>query len=263
MPSCASFVAAAHGQARNEPVRASCSREMRLTLLDAFELSAGGTAVNLPMSAQRLLAFVALHERPILRQYVAGSLWLDTSDDRAGANLRSTLWRLRRAGCDSVEATSSRLRLAPGVVVDIRETVSLARRVLDNSMNDEDPGLAGMLLSGDLLPDWYEDWVADRAGVAPSATPPRARGPLRTVDSGHEVPGGGRSRTGGCRGRAAPGERSRSTDQGAPSRGKSRRGCPPVLRLPAAPARPPGSGALPADGEPRARADRQRRWRTE
>lgn len=159
MPSRARFVAAAQGQARDEPPRAGVSCGVRLTLLDAFELRSSGARVDLPMSAQRVLAFLALHEGPILRLYVAGALWLDTSEDRAYANLRSALWRLRRAGCNSVEATSSRLRLAPGVVVDVRQTVALARRVLDDVMEDEDPGLAKVLLAGDLLPDWYEDWV--------------------------------------------------------------------------------------------------------
>jgi DNA-binding SARP family transcriptional activator len=159
MPSRARFVTAAHGQAREEPPRAGPSPGVRLTLLNAFELSRGGASIDLPMSAQRVLAFLALHDGPILRLYVAGNLWLDVSEDRAYASLRSALWRLRRAGCDSVEATNTRLRLAPGVVVDVRQRVALARRVLDGAIEDEEAGLAGDLLAGELLPDWYEDWV--------------------------------------------------------------------------------------------------------
>lgn len=55
-----------------------------LSLLDAFELRCDGEPVSLPPSAQRLLA---LHDRPLLRPYVAGTLWLDTPDERASANL--------------------------------------------------------------------------------------------------------------------------------------------------------------------------------
>src|SRR5882724_10388336 len=97
-----------------------------LALLDSFELRCGGEPVQLPPSAQRLLALVALHERPLLRPYVAGTLWLDTTEDRASANLRSSLWRLNRPGRKLVEATNLQLRLAPEVQVDVRETAELA-----------------------------------------------------------------------------------------------------------------------------------------
>ena len=60
-----------------------------LSLLNAFELRCDGEVVGLPISAQRLLAFLALHERPLLRPYVAGTLWLEANDERAGASLRS------------------------------------------------------------------------------------------------------------------------------------------------------------------------------
>jgi len=57
-----------------------------LSLLDAFELRCDGEPVSLPPSAQRLLALLALHDRPLLRPYVAGTLWLDTPDERASAS---------------------------------------------------------------------------------------------------------------------------------------------------------------------------------
>ena len=74
---------------------------VRLNLLRGFELWCDGERVTLPMSAQRVLAFLALHDRPVLRLYVAGSLWLDASEERSYANLRSALWRLRRPGTRS------------------------------------------------------------------------------------------------------------------------------------------------------------------
>ena len=67
---------------------------VRLTLLNAFALECDGVAVQLPASAPRVLAFVALHEHPVRRPYVAGSLWLDSPEERAYANLRSALRRL-------------------------------------------------------------------------------------------------------------------------------------------------------------------------
>jgi len=132
-----------------------------LALLDAFELRVGGEPVALPPSAQRLLALLALHERPVLRHYVAGTLWLDTPEDRASANLRSSLWRLNLPGHKLVKATSLQLHLAPDVRVDVRETAELAHRLLTNSedWDDGDIDLDPSRLMGELLPDWYDDWV--------------------------------------------------------------------------------------------------------
>jgi DNA-binding SARP family transcriptional activator len=127
-------------------------------LLDAFGLTCDGSSVSLPMSAQRLVAFVALHPHPVLRPYVAGSLWPDTADERASANLRSVLWRLHRIGIRVIEAADQQLRLHAEVPVDLREAETLVRRALDDDRAEEfdlDP----WLLSRDLLPDWYDDWV--------------------------------------------------------------------------------------------------------
>jgi DNA-binding SARP family transcriptional activator len=134
-----------------------------LSLLDAFELRCDGELVSLPPSAQRLRALLALHDRPLLRPFVAGTLWLDTPDERASANLRSSLWRLNRPGPRLVDATSVQLRLAPDVRVDVRETASLAHQLLSRPSGppDDEAELAPdpRLLTGELLPDWYDDWV--------------------------------------------------------------------------------------------------------
>jgi DNA-binding SARP family transcriptional activator len=130
-----------------------------LSLLDAFELRCDGELVGLPVSAQRLLAFLALHEGPLLRPYVAGTLWIDASDDRAGASLRSSLWRLNRSGHRLVDATSTRLGLAAGIDVDVRSSLALARRLLDGTAPAEELDSAEASLNGEVLPDWYDDWL--------------------------------------------------------------------------------------------------------
>lgn len=135
--------------------------EVRLYLLDGFALESAETAVELPLSAQRLLAFLAFQERPVLRPYVAGSLWLDKSEDRANANLRAALWRLRQPGLQLVDAVGNHLAISPGVTVDVREAFGKARQLLAGTPTRlDDAGLDGLLLSGEILPDWYEDWVA-------------------------------------------------------------------------------------------------------
>ena len=125
-----------------------------LTLLNAFELRCEGRLVPLPQAAQRLLAFLALRDRPVLRTHVAGTLWLESSQDHAFGSLRSALWRARRSGHEVIEATPTQLRLASSVAVDVRETIAWARGVLEGST---EPGHFGRV--GDLLPDWYDDWV--------------------------------------------------------------------------------------------------------
>jgi DNA-binding SARP family transcriptional activator len=130
-----------------------------LSLLNGFELRCGQDIVSLPMSAQRVLAFVALREHPLLRVYVAGMLWTDASDERAAASLRSSLWRLHRPGHRLVDATSTHLCLAPVVDVDIRRALDLAHRLLNGSASLDGLVPTEAVLDGELLPDWYDDWV--------------------------------------------------------------------------------------------------------
>ena len=130
-----------------------------LSLLNAFELRCDGRVIDLPPSAQRLLAFVALHDHPLQRVYVAGTLWLNATDERAGASLRSSLWRLNRPGHVFVEATATHLRLAPDVDVDLRRALALARRLLDGSADACEIADGQAALGAELLPDWYDDWL--------------------------------------------------------------------------------------------------------
>lgn len=133
---------------------------VELVLLRAFELRCDGEVVPLPMSAQRLLAFLALHDQSLFRSYVAGSLWLEASDDRANACLRSVLWRLQRFSDRLVDVSGRQLRLAQGVRVDVREIEKLARSVIEGADDWEASSRAQELLLDDLLPDWYDDWLA-------------------------------------------------------------------------------------------------------
>jgi DNA-binding SARP family transcriptional activator len=131
---------------------------LRLGLLGGFRLSIEAEEISLPLNSQRLVCFLAVHERPLLRAYVAGSLWGETTDQHAGGSLRSALHRLRPYTL--VTVTSDHLELTPAVVVDLREGEALAHRVLDPSQDlDEVAAVNEDVLSADLLPDWTEDWV--------------------------------------------------------------------------------------------------------
>jgi DNA-binding SARP family transcriptional activator len=109
------------------------------------------------MSSQRLVVFLALHDRPLLRLYVASVLWLDTPEERAYANLRSALWRVHRCDSGLVEAAGQELRLSPNVAVDFREAEAAAYRILESG--EPEASFERAQLSDDLLPDWYDDWV--------------------------------------------------------------------------------------------------------
>jgi len=129
---------------------------VQLRLLDAFEVVCDGHTVRLPSIAQRLVAFVALHERPVERGYVAGMLWLDTPDQRAAGNLRTALWRVQARARGLLDASGHRLRLEPGVRVDLRVAEQSARREIGGTETSCEVGL----FTGDLLPDWYDDdWL--------------------------------------------------------------------------------------------------------
>ena len=91
------------------------------------------------------------------REFAALQLWPDTTEERARANLRSALWRIRRLGVDVLATSSSRLRLADGVWVDARQGLDELAAIGPGA------GLGRALpfqsLLADLLPDWYEDWL--------------------------------------------------------------------------------------------------------
>jgi DNA-binding SARP family transcriptional activator len=131
------------------------SQEVVLRLLAGFGVEVAGEEVPLPGSAQRVVAFVALHERPVLRPYVAGTLWLDWPETRAAGNLRSALWRIQRRAPALVSTDAHMLQLGRCVRVDLREAETLARSELAGSSS----GAAPAALALDLLPDWYDDWA--------------------------------------------------------------------------------------------------------
>jgi DNA-binding SARP family transcriptional activator len=130
-----------------------------LTLLDAFELNWNGNTLELPMPAQRLLAYLAIEDRPLHRGYVADALWLNSTEAHASGSLRSALWRIRRSGCELLEETNHQLRLAKAVGVDVREAYAWASRVQDPARPIDAADVAEASASVELLRDWYDDWV--------------------------------------------------------------------------------------------------------
>ena len=133
---------------------------IRVELLGGFELGVDGRSIRIPVHAQRLVAFLALHDRPLHRAYVAGRLWIDLSQEQAHNCLRSTLWRMRGPSRPVVDASATHLVLDPAVDVDARELESAASRVLHHeSLSAHE--IDQLVNAADLLVDWYEDWVVE------------------------------------------------------------------------------------------------------
>ncbi len=132
---------------------------VRIDLLRGFSVHAGEAAVELPRVAQRLVAFLALQDRPRQRLFVAGSLWTDANEEHAAASLRSTLWRLGRACASLVTSRGTSIGLADDVRVDLHAVIACGRRVIADPGAHDLADLELLTVAGDLLPDWYDDWV--------------------------------------------------------------------------------------------------------
>lgn len=140
---------------------------IEISLLGAFSVRIGGRPVEgLPVGSQRLLVFLALHNRAVARIAMAGTMWPEVSEERAGLSLRSALSRLDTPTREAVLSASAGLSLVETVAVDLRAGQALAHRLVQPNSTPTDADLspdAVALLSGDLLPDWYDDWVVSEA----------------------------------------------------------------------------------------------------
>ena len=134
----------------------------RLGLLGGFRLDVDGTAVALPIHAQRVLVYVSLvqpgrtaHDRA----QIAERLWGDVPAERSQASLRTALWRIRQADPNVVGASRDTVWLDPAVEVDVRRCVTQAGRLVaaDGELRPGDADLS--VLRGELLPRWEEDWL--------------------------------------------------------------------------------------------------------
>jgi DNA-binding SARP family transcriptional activator len=135
--------------------------DIRLT--GEFELLLDGRRLPIPRSAERVLAYLALADRSVARSRLAGALWLDRSERSASKSLCTALWRLHRAGVDIVTAVADRIRLHPGVVVDVKDLEELACQLIRRPNSDALVRLGLLLEAVELLPDWDDEWVvADR-----------------------------------------------------------------------------------------------------
>jgi DNA-binding SARP family transcriptional activator len=128
-------------------------------LLRSFELRHLSEPVHLPPAAQRLVALLAIQRCALRRVFVAGTLWTDYSETAANASLRTALWRLRQLPCGLVDATPTHLSLATRVEVDLHRAREIAHRLRDLVDDWHEDDVETIVRAGELLPDWYDDWV--------------------------------------------------------------------------------------------------------
>jgi DNA-binding SARP family transcriptional activator len=140
------------------------SAPLRLNLIGGFLLRKGDGEITVAASGQRLVALLALHHRQLSRQRAAAALWPKFSAKRSLADLRTSLWRINQTGEAIVTTSQSAISLHAGVDVDVLKLVALTRQL--------EQAAAGLVqidldvvtlpeLTGDLLPDWDEEWVQE------------------------------------------------------------------------------------------------------
>lgn len=129
-----------------------------LRLLGGFTVRAHDRTVRLPLSSQRLIAFLATHPRPQPRTEVAERLWPDLPEARAAGTMRSALWQIRRRLPGVITTDVVTVTLGPVADVDLWRAT---RYAVDLPGNDGCSHWREFVddLSCDLLPHWSDDWL--------------------------------------------------------------------------------------------------------
>src|SRR5688572_4595676 len=99
---------------RSTSNQVSSSGQLEIAVLGGFRFWVSGRDAlpDLPGGSQRLLAFLALRERFVVRSAVAGSLWPEASEEHAHASLRSAISRLTMIAHEGVVVSHHSLGLA-------------------------------------------------------------------------------------------------------------------------------------------------------
>ena len=135
---------------------AADSNALVVELLDRFRLAWGGREVAVQPRGVLLIAFVALHDRPVHRSMVAGTLWPLMSERRALAALRATLHRIE---APIIASNGDHLALEPGAKVDLHDATTMAREVARSGALPAEIEPIFDALKRELLPDCDGVWI--------------------------------------------------------------------------------------------------------
>ena len=131
-----------------------------LRLLGGFGLAIDGQALVLPRTEQRLLACLALADRPRPRSTLAGQLWPETSEAHAMGRLRTALWRVRQVDVRLARGLGDQVGLGGTVRDDVHELTVLAHHFLEAPSDANEQRLVDLARAGELLPEWDDEWLA-------------------------------------------------------------------------------------------------------
>lgn len=142
--------------------RAQTGPRHRITLLGGFKLEADGEPMPVPAGAQRLISLLALRGG-CGRSRLAGSLWPESTEPRALANLRTAIWRANQVAPSLIRCGKDSVCLGPGAAVDVVDLVESAHSVMSAGSDALPEAFFTQYVDGDLLPDWNDEWLtADR-----------------------------------------------------------------------------------------------------
>jgi DNA-binding SARP family transcriptional activator len=130
-----------------------------LTLTDSFDLVVGGRHISVPHSAERVLAYLALSDRPVTRTKLAGSLWIDAPERLAANSLRTTLWRLQRDAGPVVVAREDRIALSENIDVDFTRLMRLTQDLIEEPDEASLASVSVLIARQEVLPDWDDEWI--------------------------------------------------------------------------------------------------------
>ncbi len=130
---------------------------LHLYLLGSFRIERGARPIHLSTrKVESLLAFLALHPEEHPREKLAALFWGDSTDEQARGSLRTAL-NLLRAELDErlLRASRETVQFNPdfALVTDAREFEKIGDSAISNLQS------LLSLYHGDLLPDFYDDWV--------------------------------------------------------------------------------------------------------
>jgi DNA-binding SARP family transcriptional activator len=137
---------------------------LQVRLLGKYEARLKDRPIDLSSRpAQSLLAYLLLNpNQPIRREKLAGLIWPDSSESNARGNLRHALWRVRKSLDSDGDAylhtddLAISLQLQEDDWVDVKALESYIEDDISTERLIEIVSVYG----GELLPGFYEDWVA-------------------------------------------------------------------------------------------------------
>ncbi|MBI5301438.1 MAG: hypothetical protein HY868_04815 [Chloroflexi bacterium] len=131
---------------------------LQFFLLGAFRIQRNGEVVRLPTrKIESLLAYLLLFPDEHPREKLAALFWGDVLDEHARSSLRTALATIRKhLGDDILVADRETAQINPGfpLWVDAREIFDLASQAQSENLKSKIENYRG-----DLLPDFYDDWV--------------------------------------------------------------------------------------------------------